>query len=178
MRFSHLPGTPEPSPSPHPVAILCSGRSFLGSPTLCSSRGWKAWGLTIHFLFQTGILLIPASSLCSTCSLAPECSPWTFLPTRCSTEWKRDLGLSLSSHLKVQTWANYITSLSLGFPLVSGENWASCEGYKKMYISCLYRKTLVLDTFLWSTVQDPASFKFCLHATFLGYFNPYPYFFV
>ena len=36
----------------------------------------------------------------------------------------------------------------------------------------------MFDPFLWSTVQDPASFKFCLHTTFLGYFNPYPYFFV
>ena len=45
MCFSHLPGTPEPSPSPQPVAILCSGRSFLGSPTLCSSEDGRleAW---------------------------------------------------------------------------------------------------------------------------------------
>lgn len=115
MGFSHLPGTPEPLPPPYPVAILCSGRSCLGSPTLCSLDDRKLDAY--FFLVFTVILLIPAYYLCSWCCLPPECSPWPYLPTWGLMGKKRNLGFSLSSTLSGVDLGKFFNFLEFQFPL-------------------------------------------------------------
>lgn len=181
MGFSHLPGTPKHLPPPYPVAILCNGRSCLGSPTLCSLEDSSL--MPIYFLFFRGILLVPASCLFSCCCPPPEGSPWPYLPTWGPMERKRDLGLGLSSILvwiMVWIWANYLTFLSLSFPLVNEENRASITGcYERsdetMYKQGLYRKAswprsvqvLALQHLCW---LPPPIHIFLLSNSFCNYY--------
>lgn len=172
MGFSHLPGTPEPLPSPYPVAILCNGQSCLGSPALCS-REHRRLDAYLFSPFQ-GILFIPAY-LCSCCSLhqntllGPIYQPEVIWSGREVWVWVSAL------HLAVWTWANCLTSLSLSFPLVSITG--SCEGSDETkYILCLFKKYIHVDSLPLIHSPRPSSVQVYLCSTFTGYLRPYTYF--
>lgn len=146
MGFSHLPGTPKHLPPPYPVAILCNGRSCLGSPTLCSLEDRRLDA----YLFPLFLRHPAYSSLLSLLLLLPSTrrlSPWPYLPTWGPMETKRDLGLGLSLTLvwiMVWIWANELTFLSLSFPLVNEENRASITGCYERSDETMYKQGLYI----------------------------------
>lgn len=161
MGFSHLPGTPEPLPSPYPVAILCNGQSCLGSPALWSIEH-RRLDACLFPPFQ-GILFIPAY-LCSCCSLHQN----TLLGPIYQPEviWsRRDVWVWVSAlHLAVWIWANYLTSLR-----ASVSPWSPSQvpvrDQMRQCAHCAYSGSmLMLMPFLWPTLQGPVQFNFSFAA--------------